>query len=634
MTGHSYESSVTAPTCTKAGYTTYTCACGHSYTEAGESATGLHNYTIEVEREDATCGEAGYVVKKCATCEATDSTTLDATGKHDMVDATCAAPKTCKTCGATEGGPDTDAHVLGEANAAGWQYCTIAGCYHAYKAGGSQEAWQLVTNVSDLKVGDKIIIVASGSNVALSTTQNGNNRGQATIIKSNDKGTIVTPLGSDVQIIVLEAGNQNGTFAFYVTSDSATGYLYAAHSSSNYLKTETTLSNNSSWTIEISDSGVATIKAQGTNTRNWLRYNSTSSLFSCYSSGQADIAIYKQSSITASAEAHNCAENWESANCTTAKKCTECGRTDGNPLGHTNVDDNPYFCDRDGCGHLFEENLPAADSVLTIEEAIALGKYFANDTYTPNKYYITGTVQDVTNDHGNMHITDANGNELYIYGSYDATGTNKYGNMPIKHVVGDTVTVYGVIGAYNDKAQMKNGWTTVDAHKHEYSTATCTVLATCRCGSTTGEFANHVYENGTCQCGKIEGSTALNKAVLDLSNKNNRTEFSTSKQVWSANGITVTNEKGSSSSNVADYAPPRFYANSTVTVEGIGMKTIVFVCNNSSYANALKNSISDSNATATVSGSNVTVTFNNAVDSFTIKLTAQVRMGNSITVNP
>jgi hypothetical protein len=58
---HSYNSEVTAPTCTEAGFTTYTCACGDTYTEPGEAATG-----------------------------------------HTYADATCTAPKTCH-CGATEG---------------------------------------------------------------------------------------------------------------------------------------------------------------------------------------------------------------------------------------------------------------------------------------------------------------------------------------------------------------------------------------------------------------------------------------------------------------------------------------------------------------------------------------------------
>lgn len=152
----------------------------------------------------------------------------------------------------------------------------------------TDKVWYLVTNVSELKVGDQIIIAAKDSAVALSTNQKTSNRGQATITKD---GKIVT-FGDDVQIITLENGKISDTFAFNVGN----GYLYAASSSSNHLKTETTLTNNSSWTITITSEGVATIKAKGENTRNWLRYNSASNngqLFSCYSSGQADICIYK-----------------------------------------------------------------------------------------------------------------------------------------------------------------------------------------------------------------------------------------------------------------------------------------------------------------------------------------------------
>jgi hypothetical protein len=42
--GHSYEAVVTAPTCIKAGYTTYTCDCGDSYVADEVAATGAHNY--------------------------------------------------------------------------------------------------------------------------------------------------------------------------------------------------------------------------------------------------------------------------------------------------------------------------------------------------------------------------------------------------------------------------------------------------------------------------------------------------------------------------------------------------------------------------------------------------------------
>lgn len=43
---HAYTDTVTAPTCTEPGYTTHTCACGHSYTDAPVPATG-HTAAID-----------------------------------------------------------------------------------------------------------------------------------------------------------------------------------------------------------------------------------------------------------------------------------------------------------------------------------------------------------------------------------------------------------------------------------------------------------------------------------------------------------------------------------------------------------------------------------------------------------
>ena len=148
----------------------------------------------------------------------------------------------------------------------------------------------LVTSVSSLSAGDQVIIVAKDSDYALGTTQNSNNRKAVAIKKSTDGATVT--FGAEVQVLTLEAGTKDNTFAFSTGS----GYLYAASSSKNYLKTETVKSDNSSWTIEIS-SGVTTIKAQGENTRNWMRYNPNNGtpLFACYASGQQDICIYKLS---------------------------------------------------------------------------------------------------------------------------------------------------------------------------------------------------------------------------------------------------------------------------------------------------------------------------------------------------
>ena len=100
---------------------------------------------------------------------------------------------------------------------------------------GAVQKVVLVTDASKLVVGDKIVIVAKNSNVALSTTQNTNNRGQATVTKNGNTLTF----GSDVQIIVLEVGTTNNTFAFKVENS----YLYAASKSSNHLKTKSEIDN-------------------------------------------------------------------------------------------------------------------------------------------------------------------------------------------------------------------------------------------------------------------------------------------------------------------------------------------------------------------------------------------------------
>ena len=120
-------------------------------------------------------------------------------------------------------------------------------------------------------------------------------------------------------------------------------------------------------------------------------------------------------------------------------------------------------------------------------------------------------------------------------------------------------------------------------------------------------------------------------ATLSFANKAQRTDYSTTQQVWEQNGITFTNNKASSTTNIADYAAPvRLYANSEIIVEAPGNITeIVFDCNSSSYATALKNSIGD---TATASSDKVTVSLSNASTSFNVtKLTAQVRV-DAVTV--
>lgn len=150
------------------------------------------------------------------------------------------------------------------------------------------DTYELVTNVSDLAVDDEIIIVNVANSKALSTTQNSNNRGAASVTITNDA---IVP-GDDVQIITL--GQTNEHWTLYTGS----GYLYASSSSSNQLKTQATNNANGEWTISISNKE-ATLTAQGSNTRNVMQYNASSALFACYgTASQAALAIFKKSDGT------------------------------------------------------------------------------------------------------------------------------------------------------------------------------------------------------------------------------------------------------------------------------------------------------------------------------------------------
>lgn len=148
-----------------------------------------------------------------------------------------------------------------------------------------ETTWNLVTDAANLNVGDQIIIASSAEDFALSTTQNANNRGQAEIVKTDNQCT----LSYDVQVITLQDGTLPNTFALFVDD----GYLYAASSTGNYLRTQTENNANGSFVIDIGENGVATVMAQGENTHNYLRYNSGSDLFSCYENATGNVSIYK-----------------------------------------------------------------------------------------------------------------------------------------------------------------------------------------------------------------------------------------------------------------------------------------------------------------------------------------------------
>ena len=332
--------------------------------------------------------------------------------------------------------------------------------------------------------------------------------------------------------------------------------------------------------------------------------------------------------------AHNYVDTVVAPTCSeegyTYHECEDCGDhyTD-TPVGvvdHVDADGN-FRCDFDGCTVKF---VPEANSVLTIEQAIMLGELYAHNTFTPGKYYVTGTIKSIANaTYGNMYLTDGE-NSLYVYGVYAIDGGDKYGEFAVKPAVGDEITVWGVIGYYSTQAQLKSGWiqhdyeavvtepgcttdgytthtckwcgdsytdTEVEANGHNYVDGVCDVCGipdhqhnyvpdvkaptctepgyttyTCSCGDSyvddEKDASGHKDEENKGYCSVCE---ELFIGEINMMGDTTRTEYSTSELKHEANGVVVINSKTNESSDCykntnSSYAA-RFYKSSIFTVQ-------------------------------------------------------------------
>lgn len=127
---HSYTSEVFAPTCTKEGYTEYTCtACGYSYTD-NTTATTDHIYNSGVITTQPTCDAEGVKTFTCINC--TDSYTEVVPAKGHSVDNWTVegteAEGDCSDCGE---------HITANPEDVGLELpeCERCGMVHRYNSG-------------------------------------------------------------------------------------------------------------------------------------------------------------------------------------------------------------------------------------------------------------------------------------------------------------------------------------------------------------------------------------------------------------------------------------------------------------------------------------------------------------------
>lgn len=152
------------------------------------------------------------------------------------------------------------------------------------------KVYSLVTDLSNLTEDSKVIIAAAEFDYAVSTTQNTNNRAQASVTKSDDGKTITDP-GDNVQIFTLKKGSVDNTVAF----NTGDGFIYAS-GTGNHLRTYSDLDKKGSFYVELTSDGTVLETSDESVSQRFLRYNGGSSMFSCYaanSSVQALVNIYK-----------------------------------------------------------------------------------------------------------------------------------------------------------------------------------------------------------------------------------------------------------------------------------------------------------------------------------------------------
>ncbi len=151
------------------------------------------------------------------------------------------------------------------------------------------ENFELATSIA---AGDKIIITdGTSGTVAVMKHYEGTNNNYKKVDALVSSGVIT----STEDMAVLTVGGTTGNWTFLDESNSL--YVDATGTTSaNHLKANTTVTENGKWSVSFAAVGNAVITCTGKTSRNIIRYNNADgqNLFSCYSSGQQPVYIFKQ----------------------------------------------------------------------------------------------------------------------------------------------------------------------------------------------------------------------------------------------------------------------------------------------------------------------------------------------------
>lgn len=180
---------------------------------------------------------------------------------------------------------------------------------------GSGSSSELSDDIHIFKRAESVSELTEGMNINFVAWDNGdhcyfamgnqanNNRLVSSLVEiDEDDWTYSTAEITNLSTFEIEISSSKYMFKdVTVGSNYQNQYLYAASSSSNYLRTMESPGDDGKWTIEIDDEDfIATVTATGSNTRKLMQYNNGSNLFSCYATDnpQQDFMIFVDQGTT------------------------------------------------------------------------------------------------------------------------------------------------------------------------------------------------------------------------------------------------------------------------------------------------------------------------------------------------
>ena len=367
---------------------------------------------------------------------------------------------------------------------------------------------------------------------------------------------------------------------------------------------------------------------------------------------------------TPSGEAGNkCDHNNFGAGVVTVATCTEKGYT-------------LYTCQVAGCGYSYKDNIveakghnyvsdvcsvcgdvkaapvekPSYVSTFEVGKAYKLGLF---SSALGSEYYFNGTMKGY---YGATDTAYTNAVDVYVEnatGGYrlyfkDESGAKQYINLVASGTYRNFTFATSATSVFTWDAAKSAFKTTVEGEVCYMGTFadyyTMGVLQTSKLKDT--DYIARLYamsgntentpstpEETTPPADNPTTPPVAGEATISFKDTTTRTSFSKTQQVWMQNGITVSNEKASSTVDVADYSnPARFYAGSNLTISYPNMVKMVVDCSglDAKYVDSWLNV--PANATATKNNNIITVVFDSPVDSITYTGLVKQSRAYSITV--